>query len=133
MSAENGMLPGSLELAYLGDTLFDLFVRERLVRRGGRVREMHRQAVKLVCAAAQAEAFERVEGCLTEEEAAVARRARNARQTPTKGADIADYHRATAFEALVGYLYYMDRKGRARELLEKAFPDADTEVPKHEG
>ena len=72
---EHNALPGSLELAYLGDTIYDLYVRRRLVRRGGRVQRMHREAVSLVCAHAQAEAFGRIEPHLTEAEAAVARRA----------------------------------------------------------
>lgn len=58
---EHNALPGSLELAYLGDTVYDLYVRRALVRRGGRVQQMHREAVGLVCARAQAEALGRVE------------------------------------------------------------------------
>ena len=54
---EHNTLPGSLELAYLGDTLYDLYVRTRLVGAGGRVGAMHRRAVSLVCAHAQSEAF----------------------------------------------------------------------------
>ena len=60
MEFEHNMLPGSLELAYLGDTIYDLYVRRRLVRQGGRVQMMHRQAIRLVCAHAQAEAFTRI-------------------------------------------------------------------------
>ena len=56
-----GALPGSLELAYLGDSLYDLYVRAALVRAGGHVRDMHRAAVRRVCAHAQAEAFVRIE------------------------------------------------------------------------
>ena len=55
-----GALPGSLELAYLGDSVYDLYVRARLVREGGHVRDMHRAAVRRVCAHAQAEAFARL-------------------------------------------------------------------------
>ena len=102
---EHNTLPGSLELAYLGDTLYDLYVRTRLVGAGGRVGAMHRRAVSLVCAHAQSEAFLRVEGALSDEEAAVARRARNVHQSPPRHADAAEYHRATALEALIGYLY----------------------------
>ena len=58
-----------------------------------------------VCAHAQAQAFARVEGALTERERDVARRARNAHQTPPKNADAAEYHRATALEAVMGYLF----------------------------
>ena len=75
---EPGALPGSLELAYLGDSVYDLYVRARLVREGGHVRAMHRAAVSQVCSHAQAQAFARVEGSLTERERDVARRARNA-------------------------------------------------------
>ena len=64
-------LPGSLQLAFVGDTVYDLFVRERLVRAGGRMDDLHRAAVRYVCAAAQSAALARVEPLLTEEEAAV--------------------------------------------------------------
>ena len=120
---EHGTLPGSLELAYLGDTLYDLYVRERLIARGGRVRALHRQAVGLVCARAQSEALSRVEPLLAPDEADVVRRARNARQTPPRNADIGQYHRATALEALVGYLYVTGRGARMNEILTAALPE----------
>ena len=118
-----GQLPGSLELAYLGDTLWDLMVRSRLVKKGGRMKELHRAAVKQVCAKAQSEALERIEAMLTEEEAAVVRRARNARQSPTKNADPGEYHRATALEALVGWLYLTGQRARMEELMNAALPE----------
>ena len=117
---EHGQLPGSLELAFMGDTLYDLKVREALVRRGGRVRDMHRKAIALVCAHAQAQAFDRIEAMLTQQEADVARRARNAHQTPPHNADPAEYHRATALEALIGYLYLTGQKARMDEILTAA-------------
>ena len=117
---DRGMIPGSLELAYMGDTIYDLFVREKLVRRGGKVKNLHKEAVSYVRASAQSAAFLCIEDSLTEEEADVARRARNAHQNPPKNADAADYHRATAFEALLGYLYLTDRRQRAEELLARA-------------
>lgn len=120
---EHGTLPGSLELAYLGDSLYDLYVREHLIARGGRVRALHRDAVHLVCAHAQSEALDRVEGLLTEAEADVVRRARNARQTPPRNADAGEYHRATALEALVGYLYVTGNRDRMNAILSAALPD----------
>ena len=87
---DHGQLPGSLELAFVGDTLWDLFVRARLVKKGGRMKELNRAAVQCVCAAAQSQALARIEDSLTEEENADVRRARNARQTPTKNADPGD-------------------------------------------
>ena len=120
---QHGTLPGSLELAYLGDALYDLYVREHLIARGGRVRALHRDAVHLVCAHAQSEALQRVEGLLTEAEADVVRRARNARQTPPRNADAGEYHRATALEALVGYLYVTGNRDRMNAILSAALPD----------
>lgn len=119
---EHGTLPGSLELAYLGDALYDLYVREHLIAHGGRVRMLHNEAVHLVCAHAQSEALHRVEETLTEAEADVVRRARNARQTPPRNADAGEYHRATALEALVGYLYVTGAQDRMNAILAAALP-----------
>ena len=120
---EHGALPGSLELAYIGDALYDLYVREHLIAHGGRVRALHRHAISLVCAHAQAEALGRIEGMLTGEEGGVARRARNAKQSPPRNADPGEYHRATALEALVGYLYVTGNKDRMNAILSAALPD----------
>ena len=120
---EPGALPGSLELAYLGDSVYDLYVRARLVREGGHVRAMHRAAVSQVCSHAQAQAFTRVEGSLTERERDVARRARNAHQTPPRNADAAEYHRATALEALIGYLFVTGQNARMEEILALALEE----------
>jgi ribonuclease-3 family protein len=119
---EHNALPGSLELAYLGDTVYDLYVRSHLVEQGGRVGKMHRQAIRLVCAKAQAAALVRIQDELTEEEADVVRRARNVHQSPPKNADPADYQKATGLEALIGYLYAAGREERLGELLNKALP-----------
>ena len=88
-----------------------------LVKKGGRVRDIHRNAVKYVNAHAQAQALDRIEGELTDEEASIVRRARNARQTPTKNADAGEYHRATALEALLGYLYLTGQNERLNRFL----------------
>ena len=120
---EHGVLPGSLELAYLGDALYDLYVREHLIAAGGRVRNLHRHAISLVCAHAQADALNRLEPMLTEEELGIVRRARNTRQSPPKNADAGEYHKATALEALIGYLYVTGRRDRMNEILSAALPD----------
>lgn len=121
---EHNALPGSLEMAYLGDAVYDLHVRKNLLARGGRVHALHKEAVKLVCAHAQAEALERVLPVLTEAESAVVRRARNAHQAPPRNANPAEYHRATALEALMGYLYITGQSQRLEEMLSLALPDA---------
>ena len=123
---EHNALPGSLELAYLGDSLYDLYVREHLVAKGGsRVRQLHREAIALVCAHAQSEALARVQDGLSEEEQAVVRRARNAHQNPPKNADPGEYHRATALEALIGWLYVTGQRDRMNEILNTALPEED--------
>ena len=122
---EHNALPGSLELAYLGDALYDLYVREHLIAKGGRVRALHRQAISLVCAHAQSEALARIADGLTEAEADVVRRARNAHQSPPKNADPGEYHRAAALEALIGWLYVTGQRDRMNEILALALPDGD--------
>ena len=114
---EHGQLPGALELALVGDSVYDLYVRSRLVKKGGRVKDIHKNAVRHVNAHAQAMALDRIEEMLTEEEAGVVRRARNAKQTPTKNADAGDYHKATALEALLGYLYLTGQTERLNRFL----------------
>ena len=119
---EHKTLPGSLELAYLGDALYDLYVREHLIAGGGRVRALHREAISLVCAHAQSEALARVADVLTDEEADVVRRARNTKQSPPRNADPGEYHRATALEALIGWLYVTGQQERMNALLARALP-----------
>ena len=120
---EHGTLPGSLELAWLGDSLYDLYVREHLIAKGGRVRAMHREAISLVCAHAQSEALGRIADTLTDAERDVVRRARNAHQSPPKNADIGEYHHATALEALIGWLYVTGQRDRMNEILALALPE----------
>ena len=115
-----GQMPGSLELAYLGDTLYDLYVRSRLVPENARMKRMHRAAAAQVNAAAQSEALGRIEPLLTEAERDVVRRARNAHQSPPRHADPKDYHRATGFEALLGHLYLTGQVARLDELMRAA-------------
>ena len=122
---EHNALPGSLELAYLGDSLYDLYVREHLIAKGGRVRAMHREAISLVCAHAQSEALSRVAEVLTEAEKDVVRRARNVHQSPPKNADPGEYHHATALEALIGWLYVTGQRDRMNEILSLALPEEE--------
>lgn len=108
-----------LVLAYLGDDVYDLVVRSILVERTNEpVNRLHRKAAALVKASAQAAFFHRVEGMLTEEEAAVYKRGRNAKShTMAKNASITDYRCATGVEALVGFLFLEGRTERLMELM----------------
>lgn len=106
-----------VQLAFVGDTIYDLYARTQVLEEHDAcVRELHRRAVARVNAAAQARAFAAVEPLLSEEEADVARRGRNAHSRPPKNQDPGDYARATALEALVGYLYLLGRHSRLEEL-----------------
>lgn len=108
-----------LQLAYVGDTVYDLFVRTDILENHDEtVQKLHRRAVARVNAGAQAKAFDTIEGMLTEEEHDVARRARNAHSRPPKNQDPGDYSKATALEALCGYLYLSGRNDRLKELFD---------------
>lgn len=122
---QNPKLLSPLTLAFLGDAVYELCVRQRVVAEGNRpVNDMHRKAVKLVNAAAQSDAFERISGALTEEELAVYKRGRNAISSP-KHAALADYRRATGVEALFGYLYLKGETERIGELFDLACAAAE--------
>ena len=107
-----------LDLAFVGDGVFDLLCREQLLQKGScPVKKLHRRKTGLVNCQAQARALERLRPVLTEEEWAVALRGRNAHvgHVP-KNASAADYHGATALEALFGWLYLSGELSRVREL-----------------
>ena len=96
-----------LTLAYIGDGVYELIIRTILVKKGTcPVNRLHKKASSLVKAGAQSAIMEVIEEELTPEELSVYRRGRNAHSpTMAKHATMADYRRATGFEALMGYLY----------------------------
>ena len=108
-----------LALAFVGDGVYDLFVRERLVCDANRpVKKLNEEKVSIVRCSSQAKLVEKLMPILTEEELDVLKRGRNAHtQHIPKNATSADYHSATALEALLGYLYLAGRIERIRELL----------------
>ena len=108
----------SIGLAHLGDGVYELLVRTWLCAQGKATgRGLHRAAVALVRAPAQAERAERILPLLTEEELAVFKRGRNAHvHTVPHSASRADYLKATALECLLGYLYLQGRRERINQL-----------------
>ncbi len=123
MRRQDARVTGALELAYIGDTVHDLYVREKLIAQGYGVGQLHRRAVKLVCAHAQARWAQAIEPSLTDEERDLIRRGRNthARHAAPKNADPAEYQLATGLEALWGYLYLARDTQRLGELLEQGY------------
>ena len=111
-----------LQMAYVGDTVHDLYVRSMLLSRGMSVGKMHKQAVRMVSAGAQARMLEAIEPELEADEADAARRGRNAqaKHSAPKHADPADYAPATGLEALWGYLYLSGKTQRLDELIKLA-------------
>lgn len=107
-----------LTLAFIGDGVFDLLVREQLVCEANRpVGVLNSEKIKIVCCTAQAGFAEKLMPNLTEEELRVYKRGKNARaMTVPKNAKRGDYHSATGLEALFGYLYLCGRTERIREL-----------------
>lgn len=112
----------SLALAYIGDAVYEVHVRNHLILSGQiRPNELHQQAVSFVSATAQASVTHHwiKEEILTEEEAAVVRRGRNAKpQSNPKNMPIHAYRHATAFEALIGYHYLEKNEARLTQLLD---------------
>lgn len=115
-------------LAYIGDAVFEVYVRQYLIANIVRKpHELHRASTRYVSAAAQAKLLRRWMPLLTEEEADIARRGRNAKSgQPPKNADPGEYRHATGLECLVGYLYYRGERDRLERLIGLAFADDPT-------
>lgn len=118
----NPLLLPPLTLAYVGDSVYELFVRHRLLELGQvKVGDLHRAAVGYVRAQAQADALAEIHPQLTADEQEVVRRGRNAKgHAPPKGSDAAEYAAATAFETLLGFLYLSGREERLSQILAAA-------------
>ncbi len=118
-----------LTLAFIGDSVFDLFVRERLVCLANRpVNKLHSLAVTQVKAASQAKAAKALSEKLSEKELSVLKRGRNAHTNhKAKNASESDYHYATGLEALFGFLYLNDETDRLKELFELTLQTIESE------
>ncbi len=110
----------SLSLAYVGDAVYELLVREYLLESGLAVNgAMHRRAKDFVSAHAQSVILEALNDTLTDDEKGVVRRGRNAKShSHPKNADLSEYHNATGFEALWGYLHLSGDSERIKELFD---------------
>lgn len=110
----------SLSLAYVGDAIFEIFVRTFVLSCGNApVNRLHKKARDLVNAKAQAKMYYQIAEYFTEEENAVFKRGRNAKSfTVPKNADLTDYRHATGLEAVFGYLYLEGKLERAIELFQ---------------
>ncbi|MBQ7288890.1 MAG: ribonuclease III [Clostridia bacterium] len=125
---ENPQLLSPSTLAFVGDGVYGLLVRERLAEVNRPAGELHNLSVKMVNANAQAEAFGRIAPLLTEQELSIFKRGRNFHTTSIpKSSDCGRYHTATGLEALFGYLYLKGNKSRLETLFAAIWEGALTE------
>ena len=119
LTEEQARLLGTLELAYIGDSVFDVYIRGQLTMKGFKATDMHVLAVSHVNARAQADTLALLSPLLTEAEKSLVRRGRNAhpRHQVPKGVSHREYAQATALETLLGYLYLTGQAERLNELL----------------
>ena len=129
MAKQNYKFLNGTALAYIGDSVYELFVRKRLLDRGEVHSDMlHKQAINYVSADGQSKALKSMLEELTDEELAVVKRARNRKIiSKPKNATPMTYKWATALEALVGYLYLTEQDERLNEILEMATENLEKE------
>ena len=107
------------ELAYLGDAVFELLVREKLLREGVPFRAINRRAKGYVSAKAQSTMYHRIFPSFTEEERAVAKRGRNLHTlSRAKNAGVSEYRHATGLEAVFGWLHQRGNTSRVEEIFQ---------------
>lgn len=109
-----------LALAFLGDSVYEIMMREHILLNANMpASELHSLKIKRVCASYQAAAIELIMPILTEKETAIYKRGRNATgNSVPKNGNAADYHKATGFEALFGYLHLIGETDRLQELFD---------------
>lgn len=112
-----------LTWAYVGDCVYELYIRTELVNRTNlKPHKLHIESIKYVKAQAQAKFLQEIYNDLTEEEKEIVRRGRNAENHHLpKNCNVQDYMYATAFEALIGYLYLTRQNKRLKEIFNKVF------------
>lgn len=120
LSREDILMLSPLQLAYVGDAVYELLVRTYILKRGSKVNELHRESTKFVKAQSQSDIIHGVGHLLSEEEISYVKKGRNAKTyTSPKNANVSDYRYATGLECLFGYLYLNDRDNRIEEIFQE--------------
>lgn len=121
MKKEEVLQLSPLVLAYMGDAVFEKYIREYVIKSGHfNNGQLHKQSIKYVSAKGQSELLKKIDSILTDEEKDIVRRGRNSNPHSTaKNADIVEYKYATGFEALIGFLYLTEQEERVEEIIEK--------------
>ncbi len=110
-------------LAYVGDAVLELYIRERLVGQGiAKVADLHKTTTEYVSAKGQAKAYEKLLSVLNDDELSVMKRGRNTDSgSVPKNASMAEYRAATGVECLIGWLYLKKRTDRLSAVLKHCF------------
>lgn len=118
-----------LTLAYIGDGIYDLFIRTIIVGEGNcQANKLHKKVSALVKATKQAKMIKKIKEHLTEEERQIYKRGRNAKSNSVaKNTSVSDYRRATGFEAVMGYLYLTNQLERIVDLIKLGLTKEDKE------
>lgn len=119
LTGEDIMMLSPLQLAYVGDAVYELLVRTSILRKELKVNHLHRAAKKYVKAEGQSRIIHHLEPLLTETEKYYVKKGRNAKiHSSPKNADLIDYKYATGFECLLGYLYLTNQDERLAEFFD---------------
>ena len=116
---DEAKLLSPLVWAYVGDSVYELFVRTKLTNKSNaKPHKLHIESIKYVKAKAQADILKKIQDNLTDNEKDIVRRGRNTENHHVaKNANVADYSQSTGFEALIGYLYLTKQDERLEEIL----------------
>lgn len=119
LSGEDIMMLSPLQLAYIGDAVYELLMRTYLLNKDISVNQLHKTTTKYVKAKAQSSIIHQLEEILTEDEKAYVKKGRNTKTNSSpKNGDMLDYKYATGFECLFGYLYLTNQDKRLGEIFE---------------
>lgn len=121
-SASEVLASDAVMLAYIGDAVYSMYIRQRVVEMSiTKVQVLHILVTEFICAKSQSKVLEQLNSLFTEEEQIIARRARNSNVNVPKSSSVREYRNSTAFEAVLGFLYETGRQARLNELMKEAY------------
>jgi len=121
-TVEECLSADAVMLAYIGDAVYSMYVRERVVQMNiTKVQVLHTIVTEFICAKSQAQVLLEIEDTFTEQEQAIARRARNSNVNVPKSSTVQEYRSSTAFEAVLGFLYETRQDERLQHIMGQAF------------
>lgn len=111
----------ALTLAYIGDAVYELYIRQHVIAKGGKPNILHRKTISYVSAVAQSNIINSISTMLTDDEREIVRRGRNAKSSSNpRNVGVIVYRYSTAFETLIGFLYLTNNIERLEEIIEMA-------------